>query len=72
MVAGLGSAGAAKDRQSRQGPAYIDCWHETLAVNMATGYTLMTGRPQAVLVHAGVGLLQGRWACTARCNRKSR
>ena len=26
---------------------------------MATGYTLITGRPQAVLVHAGVGLLQG-------------
>ena len=44
---------------NRQGPGFIDCWHETLAVNMATGYTLMTGRPQAVLVHAGVGLLQG-------------
>ncbi len=44
---------------NRQGPAYIDAWHETLAVNMATGYTLITGRPQAVLVHAGVGLLQG-------------
>jgi acetolactate synthase-1/2/3 large subunit len=44
---------------NRQGPAYIDSWHETLAVNMATGYTLITGRPQAVLVHAGVGLLQG-------------
>jgi acetolactate synthase I/II/III large subunit len=44
---------------NRQGPTYIDTWHETLAVNMATGYTLMTGRPQAVLVHAGVGLLQG-------------
>src|ERR1700675_1870268 len=35
------------------------CGHEPLAVNMATGYTLMTGRPQAVLVHAGIGLLQG-------------
>ena len=44
---------------NRDGPAYIDSWHETLAVNMATGYTLITGRPQAVLVHAGVGLLQG-------------
>jgi acetolactate synthase I/II/III large subunit len=44
---------------NRQGPAYLDCWHETLAVNMAAGYTLITGRPQAVLVHAGVGLLQG-------------
>jgi acetolactate synthase-1/2/3 large subunit len=43
---------------NRQGPTYLDTWHETLAVNMATGYTLMTGRPQAVLVHAGVGLLQ--------------
>ncbi len=43
---------------NREGPGYIDAWHETLAVNMATGYTLMTGRPQAVLVHAGVGLLQ--------------
>jgi acetolactate synthase I/II/III large subunit len=44
---------------NRPGPAYLDCWHETLAVNMAAGYTLVTGRPQAVLVHAGVGLLQG-------------
>ena len=44
---------------NRQGPTYIDAQHETLAVNMATGYTLITGRPQAVLVHAGVGLLQG-------------
>ncbi len=44
---------------NHQGPTYIDAWHETLAVNMATGYTLITGRPQAVLVHAGVGLLQG-------------
>ncbi len=44
---------------NRSGPDYINSWHETLAVNMATGYTLITGRPQAVLVHAGVGLLQG-------------
>lgn len=41
------------------GPVYIDCWHETLAVNMAVGYTMITGRLQAVLLHAGVGLLQG-------------
>src|SRR5436190_4843325 len=26
---------------------------------MASGYTLITGRPQAVLLHAGVGVLQG-------------
>ena len=41
------------------GPRYINCWHETLAVNMAAGYTRATGRMQAVLLHAGVGLLQG-------------
>ena len=41
------------------GPKYINCWHETLAVNMAQGYTRMTGRMQAVLLHAGVGVLQG-------------
>jgi acetolactate synthase-1/2/3 large subunit len=43
----------------KPGPTFIDTWHETLAVNMATGYTLMTGRPQAVLLHAAVGMLQG-------------
>ena len=41
------------------GPTYINCWHETLAVNMAVGYTRVTGKLQAVLLHAGVGLLQG-------------
>ena len=41
------------------GPRYINCWHETLAVAMAQGYTRMTGKMQAVLLHAGVGVLQG-------------
>lgn len=41
------------------GPTYIDCWHETLAVDIALGYTLATGRLQPVLLHAGAGLLQG-------------
>ena len=41
------------------GPTYIDCWHETLAVDMALGYSRVTGRLQAVLLHAGAGLLQG-------------
>jgi acetolactate synthase-1/2/3 large subunit len=40
-------------------PGFMDCWHETLAVNIAAGYTLATGRMQAVLLHAGAGLLQG-------------
>lgn len=41
------------------GPTYLDCGHETLAVAMATGYTQVTGRMQAVLLHAGAGLMQG-------------
>ena len=41
------------------GPTYINCWHETLAVNIAMGYARITGKLQAVLLHAGVGLLQG-------------
>ena len=45
--------------EERPGPEYINCWHETLAVAMASGYTRMTGRMQAVLLHAGVGVMQG-------------
>lgn len=41
------------------GPKYLNCAHELLAVDVALGYTAMTGRMQAVLLHAGVGLLQG-------------
>lgn len=41
------------------GPTYLSCAHETLAVDMAIGYTQVTGRMQAVMLHAGVGLLQG-------------
>ncbi|MPY71143.1 MAG: thiamine pyrophosphate-binding protein [Alphaproteobacteria bacterium] len=43
----------------RDGPTYLSCWHETLAVDLAIGYTAVTGRMQAVLLHAGAGLLQG-------------
>lgn len=42
-----------------KGPTYLSCWHETLAVDMSIGYTMATGRMQAVMLHAGVGLLQG-------------
>ena len=45
--------------ENKPGPTFVESWHETLAVNMATGYTLITGRPQAALLHAGVGMLQG-------------
>lgn len=48
-----------------KGPTYLSCWHETLAVDMAIGYTMATGRMQAVILHAGVGLLQGSVAIHA-------
>ena len=41
------------------GPEFLDCWHEMVAVDMALGYTAYTGRMQAVMLHAGVGMLQG-------------
>lgn len=46
-------------QQGRNGPRLLDCWHETLAVDVAAGYTLATGKMQGVLLHAGSGLLQG-------------
>jgi acetolactate synthase I/II/III large subunit len=45
--------------QGQAGPTYLNCGHELLAVDLAAGYTAMTGRMQAVLLHAGVGVLQG-------------
>ncbi|HJU22672.1 MAG TPA: thiamine pyrophosphate-binding protein, partial [Casimicrobiaceae bacterium] len=48
--------------QGVPGPKYLGCWHELLAVDLAAGYAAMTGRMQAVLLHAGVGLLQGAMA----------
>ena len=53
---------ARQKKSGTPGPAYLDCGHETLAVSMATGYTQVTGRMQAVLLHAGAGLLQGSMA----------
>ena len=50
---------ANQTREGKNGPGFMDCWHETLAVDIAAGYTLATGRMQAVLLHAGSGLLQG-------------
>src|SRR4029077_882413 len=55
----LWEALARQKLENKDGPTFVESWHETLAVNMAAGYTLMTGRPQAGLLHAGVGMLQG-------------
>lgn len=50
---------ARQEREKTEGPKYLNCAHETLAVDLAIGYSVMTGRMQAVMLHAGVGLLQG-------------
>jgi acetolactate synthase-1/2/3 large subunit len=58
----LWEALARRQLDGESGPQYLDAWHETVAVGMATGYTLVTGRAQPVLLHAGGGLLQGACA----------
>lgn len=41
------------------GPEMIICTNEKIAVNMAHGYTKVTGQPLAAIVHDVVGLMQG-------------
>jgi acetolactate synthase-1/2/3 large subunit len=50
---------ARREAAGEAAPRYLDLAHETIAVGMATGYAAVTGRVQAVLLHAGAGLLQG-------------
>jgi acetolactate synthase-1/2/3 large subunit len=50
---------ASQQATNAPGPTYLSCAHETLAVDLALGYTCMTGRMQAVMLHTGVGFLQG-------------
>ena len=50
---------AKQAHRRKDGPKLLDVWHETLAVDMAAGFTLATGKMQGVLLHAGAGLLQG-------------
>ncbi len=40
-------------------PIPITCPHENTAMHMAIGYFLVTGRPQAVMVHVNVGTANG-------------
>ncbi|MFF1463934.1 thiamine pyrophosphate-dependent enzyme [Streptomyces sp. NPDC058330] len=53
---------ARRHRDGEPAPGYLDLTHETVAVGMATGYGLVTRRPQGVLLHAAPGLLQGSMA----------
>src|SRR5260370_29027733 len=43
------------DKQGRKHPEVILCPHEVVAVHMAGGYALATGRGQAVFVHVDAG-----------------
>ena len=43
------------DREGRKHPEVILCPHEIVAVHMAGGYALATGKGQAVLVHVDAG-----------------
>jgi acetolactate synthase-1/2/3 large subunit len=52
VIEGLARAGAA----GAELPEVLAISHETAAVAMAHGYYLVTGRPQAVMVHVNVGL----------------
>jgi len=56
---GVWEAFARQKISNSPGPTYLSCAHETLAVDLAIGYTVVTGRMQAVMLHTGVGLLQG-------------
>ncbi len=52
-------------KRSQQGNLklkYTNCRHENLAVSMAQGYAETSGRMAAVLVHSGVGVLNGSLA----------
>jgi acetolactate synthase-1/2/3 large subunit len=47
---------AAADAAGSPVPRAVEVIHETVAVAMAHGYYLMTGRPQCVMVHVNVGV----------------
>src|SRR5258706_11009959 len=42
-------------KDGKRYPPTVLCPHENVAVHMAAGYTLVTGRGQAILVHVDVG-----------------
>jgi len=49
----------AKFNAQGRGPRYVNARHESVALAMAKGYTMATGRPQVVLLHVSAGLLHG-------------
>jgi len=61
----LWEALANQKSKNTPGPQYIDCGHELLAVTIASANTKITGRMQAVILHAGAGPMQGSMAINA-------
>src|SRR5207249_10855138 len=49
-------------RGAEASPRYFQCRHESLAVSLASGYYKATGRPQAVFLPTGLGVLHGAMA----------
>jgi acetolactate synthase-1/2/3 large subunit len=49
-------------RREAEAPRYFQCRHETIAVGVASGYYKVTGRPQAVFLPTGLGVLHGAMA----------
>jgi acetolactate synthase-1/2/3 large subunit len=58
----LWEALARREAEGKKSPHYWNCRHEELAVGLAIGYYKRTGRPQAVLLPAGLGTLHGAMA----------
>ncbi len=60
----------AEERRGTPLPRIITVPHEHAAVGMAHGFTLMTGRAQAVMMHTNVGLANGAaGAINAACDQ---
>jgi acetolactate synthase-1/2/3 large subunit len=57
-------------KDSRHYPPTILCPHENVAVHMAAGYTLLTGRGQAVLVHVDAGTANSAMALHNLCRAR--
>ena len=58
----------AKSNIEGKGPNYVNARHEGIALAMAKGYTMATGRPQVVLLHVSFGLLHGAMEIKALYN----
>ncbi|MBT6275792.1 MAG: thiamine pyrophosphate-requiring protein [Chromatiales bacterium] len=58
---------AATQEEGAEIPAAVEIIHETVAVAMAHGYYLMTGRAQCVMVHVNVGVANGLMGVMNAC-----